>query len=299
MKKALASKLTKASETCDPPRTRTWNQLIKSQLLCQIELVGQARNILPESQTGGKVVALCPDLPYNSDMIPLQDINPSRTRPYVTWLLITANVLIFLLELTLDMYGELEGLIYTAGLVPATLTRDFFSPALLTVFSSMFLHGGWTHLLGNMLYLWIFGDNIEDRMGHGRYLVFYLLGGIAAAAAQTVIGPDSQVPMVGASGAIAAVLGAYLVEFPRARVRSLVTLGYFIRIAQVPAVIVLGMWFVIQFFSGFLSLSATLSGGVAYFAHIGGFVAGLLLVKPFTVGRPRAAYWDVGDLGRY
>ncbi len=232
-------------------------------------------------------------------MIPLQDINPSRTRPYVTWLLIAANVVVFLLEWMLDLSGELDGLIYSAGLVPATITRDFFSLSLLTVFSSMFLHGGWTHLLGNMLYLWIFGDNIEDRMGHGRYLVFYLLGGIAAAAAQTIIDPNSPVPMVGASGAIACVLGAYLVEFPRARVRSLVTLGYFIRIAQVPAVIVLGMWFVIQFFNGFLSLSAALAGGVAYFAHIGGFVAGVLLVKPFTVGRPRATSWDVRDLGRY
>jgi len=232
-------------------------------------------------------------------MIPLQDINPSRTRPYVTWLLIAANVLVFLFELMLDMSGELEGFIYSAGLVPATITGNLFSPTLLTVFSSMFLHGGWTHLLGNMLYLWIFGDNIEDRMGHARFVVFYLLGGIAAAAAQTVIAPDSRVPMVGASGAIAAVLGAYLVEFPRARVRSLLTLGYFIRIAQVPAIIVLGMWFVIQFFNGFLSLSATFSGGVAYFAHIGGFVAGLLLVKPFTLGRPKETYWDVRDLGRY
>ncbi len=163
----------------------------------------------------------------------------------------------------------------------------------------MFLHGGWTHLLGNMLYLWIFGDNIEDRLGHLRFVVFYFLGGIAAALAQILAAPDSTVPMVGASGAIAAVLGAYLVEYPRARVRSLVTLGYFIRIAQVPAIIVLGMWFVLQFFSGFLSLSATASGGVAYFAHIGGFVAGLLFIKPFAVGRPKDHYWDARDVTRY
>lgn len=232
-------------------------------------------------------------------MIPLQDINPSRSRPYVTWLLITANVLVFLLELTLDMGGELEGFMYTAGLVPATVTANPFSPALLTVFSSMFLHGGVMHILGNMLYLWIFGDNIEDRMGPVRFLVFYFLGGLAAAAAQILIAPDSTVPMVGASGAIAAVLGAYLVEFPRARVRSLVALGYFIRIAQVPAVVVLGMWFVIQFFNGFLSVSAAVSGGVAYFAHIGGFVAGLLLIKPFTLGRPKPTSWDGQDLRRY
>ena len=226
-------------------------------------------------------------------MIPLQDINPTRTRPYVTWILIVLNVLVFLVELMTDAAGELDALIYNAGVVPYLITSKPFSFSTLTLFSSMFLHGGWTHLLGNMLYLWIFGDNIEDRMGHGRFVVFYFLGGIAAAAAQIIMAPDSTIPMVGASGAIAAVLGAYLIEFPRARVRSLVTLGYFIRIAHVPAIIVLGMWFVLQFFSGFLSLSAMASGGVAYFAHIGGFVAGLLFIKPFTVGRPKAAYWDV------
>lgn len=232
-------------------------------------------------------------------MIPLQDINPSRSRPYVTWLLITANVLVFLLELTLDMSGELDSFLSTAGLVPASITVNPISPALLTVFSSMFLHGGVMHILGNMLYLWIFGDNVEDRMGPIRFLIFYFIGGIAAAAAQIVIAPDSTVPMVGASGAIAAVLGAYLVEFPRARVRSLLALGYFIRIAQVPAVLVLGMWFVIQFFNGFLSLSTAVSGGVAYFAHIGGFLAGLILIKPFTLGRPKPTTWDVQNLRRY
>ena len=246
-----------------------------------------------------KSVALWYNLPYNQGMIPLQDINPTRTRPYVTWILIALNVLVFLFELLTDAAGELDALIYNAGVVPYLITSEPFSFSTLTLFSSMFLHGGWTHLLGNMLYLWIFGDNIEDRMGHGRFFVFYFLGGIAAAGAQIIMAPDSTIPMVGASGAIAAVLGAYLIEFPRARVRSLVTLGYFIRIAQVPAIIVLGMWFVLQFFSGFLSLSAMASGGVAYFAHIGGFVAGLLFIKPFTVGRPKAAYWDVRDVRRF
>lgn len=245
------------------------------------------------------MVALCRNLPYNLGMIPLQDLNPTRTRPYFTWLLIALNILVFLFELMLDATGDLDALFFSAGVVPAAITAAPFSLASLTVFSSMFLHGGWAHLLGNMLYLWIFGDNIEDRMGHGRFLLFYLLGGVAAAGAQILIAPDSPLPMVGASGAIAAVLGAYLVEFPKARVRSLLTLGYFIRIAHVPAIIVLGMWFALQFFNGFLSLSALASGGVAYFAHIGGFLAGLLLIKPFTIGRPKAPYWDRQDLSRY
>ena len=225
-------------------------------------------------------------------MIPLQDINPSRLRPYVTWLLIALNVLVFVFELMLDGMGQLDLFLYQAGAVPAAILADPFSGRLITLFTSMFLHGGLMHLLSNMLYLWIFGDNIEDRMGHGRFLVFYLLGGVAAAAAQIIVAPDSRVPMVGASGAIAAVLGAYLIEYPRARIRSLVFLGYFIRFVQVPAIVVLGLWFVLQFFNGFLSLSAMSMGGVAYFAHIGGFVAGLLLIKPFTVGRPKTAYWD-------
>jgi membrane associated rhomboid family serine protease len=232
-------------------------------------------------------------------MIPLKDVNPTRIRPYITWILIALNVLVFLFELMTDAAGELETLIYNAGVVPYLITSRPFSVSTLSIFTSMFLHGGWTHLLGNMLYLWIFGDNIEDRLGHLRFIVFYFLGGIAAAVSQILIAPDSTIPMVGASGAIAAVLGAYLVEYPRARVRSLVTLGYYIRIAQVPAVIVLGMWFVLQFFNGFLSLSATATGGVAYFAHIGGFVAGLLFIKPFAIGRPKNYFWDARDVTRY
>lgn len=231
-------------------------------------------------------------------MIPLKDLNPTRTRPYITIILIVLNVLVFLFELTMDLGGELDSLIYNAGVVPAAIVENPFSTRSLTLFSSMFLHGGWTHLLGNMLYLWIFGDNIEDRMGHARYLVFYLLGGVAAAGAQIAIAPNSTVPMVGASGAIAAVLGAYLLEYPRARVRSLLLLGYFIRFANIPALVVLGFWFVLQFFNGLFSLSAMDVGGVAYFAHIGGFVAGLLLIKLFTIGRPKAYHWDVQDISR-
>ncbi len=225
-------------------------------------------------------------------MIPLQDLNPSRTRPYVTWALIALNVIVFVIELLADSAGRLDQFIYTAGVIPAEILAAPLSGESLTVLSSMFVHGGWMHLLGNMLYLWIFGDNIEDRLGHGRFLLFYLIGGLAAAGAQVAVSPNSTVPMVGASGAIAAVLGAYLIEYPRARVRSLIFLGYFIRLVNVPALIVLGMWFVLQFFDGFLSLSAAAVGGVAYFAHIGGFVAGVLLVKPFAVGRSKPVHWN-------
>jgi membrane associated rhomboid family serine protease len=225
-------------------------------------------------------------------MIPLKDINPSRTRPYVTWVLIALNVVAFLIELLLDQMGYLDTLIYSAGVVPATISTAPL-PGVPTLFTSMFLHGGWIHLLSNMLYLWIFGDNVEDRMGHGRFLVFYLLGGVAAAVTQVLAAPHSTVPMVGASGAIAAVLGAYLLEYPNARIRSLLLLGYFIRLVNVRAVWVLGLWFVLQFFNSFLSLSVMESGGVAYFAHVGGFIAGLLLIKPFTIGRPKERYSQV------
>jgi membrane associated rhomboid family serine protease len=226
-------------------------------------------------------------------MLPLKDLNPTHSRPYVTWVLIILNTLVFLFQWTLDSAGELDAFFLSYALIPASLTANPLSGELLTIFTSMFMHGGLAHLLGNMLYLWIFGDNIEDRMGHGRYLLFYLGGGVAAAAAQIAIDPHSPVPMVGASGAIAAVLGGYLLEFPHARIRSIIFLGYFIRFVHVPAIIVLGFWFVLQFFNGFLALSATAAeGGVAYFAHIGGFVAGVVLVKLFTAGRTKHNYWD-------
>ena len=211
----------------------------------------------------------------------------------MTWVLIALNTVVFLFQLGLDSMGELNAFLYTYGLVPAEFNANPLSGEMMTILTSMFLHGGILHLLGNMLYLWIFGDNIEDRMGHGRYLLFYLLGGVAAAAAQVALDPQSPIPMVGASGAIAAVLGGYLLEYPHARIRSIIFLGYFIRFVHVPAIIVLGFWFLLQFFSGFLALSATAAeGGVAYFAHIGGFVAGVLLIKFFTVGRPKQMYWD-------
>jgi membrane associated rhomboid family serine protease len=164
-------------------------------------------------------------------------------------------------------------------------------PALATPFTSMFMHAGLMHLVGNMLYLWIFGDNVEDRMGHVKYAVFYVLCGVGAAAAHTAIDPTSQVPTVGASGAIAGVLGAYLLAFPRAQVSTLVPLGFFITVARLPALIVLGFWFVLQFISGLGSLSMRQMGGVAWWAHIGGFVVGMALLFVFQKRRDkRRAY---------
>ena len=226
-------------------------------------------------------------------MIPLRDANPTRRRPVVTIGLIAACIAVFAWELAIQSsQGEsgLERLYRDYGLTPASLTAGLRGdPAghlagdLFTVFSSMFLHGGWIHLVGNMLYLWIFGNNVEDRLGRFGFLLFYLGGGVVAAVSQVIVGPDSDVPVIGASGAIAAVLGAYVVLYPRARVLSLVFLGFFYQLLQVPAVIILGFWFLLQLVSGVASLGVeSAAGGVALFAHIGGFVAGVavgLLVR--------------------
>ena len=201
-------------------------------------------------------------------MIPLRDIIPSRTTPVVTITLIAINVLVFLYELSLGRAVDAFTLYW--GLVPAAFSW-------VTVFTSMFLHGGFMHVAGNMLYLWIFGDNVEDRMGHGRYLVFYVLCGVAAALAQTITVPDSVVPMVGASGAIAGVMGAYFVLFPHSRILAAVFLLLFLDIVEIPALFVLGFWFLMQLFSGVGSLGATTAtGGTAFWAHVGGFVVGVL-----------------------
>jgi membrane associated rhomboid family serine protease len=221
-------------------------------------------------------------------VIPLRDANPTRRTPVVTVGLIAACVVVFLAELTAEQTGGAEGLarLFDAwALIPAQLAAalqsgqpDLVARELVTVVTSMFLHGGWLHLGGNMLYLWIFGNNIEDRFGRLGYLAFYLLGGTAAAATQVAIAPTSEVPIIGASGAIAAVLGAYLVLYPRARVLSLVFLGFFYQLIQVPAVLVLGFWFFLQLIDGFLSLGVAASnGGVAVFEHIGGFAAGVVV----------------------
>jgi membrane associated rhomboid family serine protease len=224
-------------------------------------------------------------------MIPLRDLNPSRTRPGVTVLLIAANALLFLYELSLGpslqpfiMQAAFVPARYLGGLAPGSLPEGFTSALL-----SMFLHGGWAHFLGNMLFLWIFGDNVEDHLGHLRFLFFYLASGFAATAAQAFVAPGSTVPMIGASGAISGVLGAYLFLYPRARIVSLVFLGIFIQIMQVPAIVFLPIWFLIQFLSGLASLGAPAahSGGVAFFAHIGGFAAGSLLLLVLGGRKPR------------
>jgi membrane associated rhomboid family serine protease len=220
-------------------------------------------------------------------MIPLHDLNPSRTRPVVTILLIVTNILLFLYELSLG--PAIRPFLLQAAFVPSRYMAPASLPAGFTsALLSMFLHGGWAHLLGNMLFLWIFGDNIEDRLGHFRFLVFYLLSGFAATAAQALVAPSSTVPLIGASGAISGVLGAYLFLYPRARIVSLVFLGIFVQIMQVPAIVFLPIWFLLQFFSGLASLGAhgAQAGGVAFFAHIGGFVAGPLLLLLFGGRKP-------------
>jgi rhomboid family protein len=219
-------------------------------------------------------------------VIPLRDANPTRRTPIVTLALITACFVAFAYELgVVASSGEtgLDRFFSQWGLVPADLARSigagaWLSTPVLAIFTSLFLHGGWLHLLGNMLYLWIFGNNIEDRLGRVAFLCFYLLGGVVAGLTQVAIAPGSGVPLIGASGAIAATLGAYLVLYPRARILSLVFLGFFYQLIEVPAVLVLGFWFVLQLIDGFASLgAANAQGGVAFFAHIGGFAAGALV----------------------
>jgi membrane associated rhomboid family serine protease len=218
-------------------------------------------------------------------MIPRRDDNPSQQKPHVTTTLIVVCAVVFLWELVQGPRGSML-IGYMLGLVPSVLFgHDQLPPELsvvpptATIFTSMFLHGGWMHLIGNMLYLWIFGDNVEDSMGHGRFIAFYILCGVAAALAQAVPDPHSQVPMIGASGAISGVLGAYLLLYPHARVLVLIPLGFIMQTARLPASIVLILWFGLQLLSNLMAKPG--SGGVAFRAHIGGFVAGLLLVWIF------------------
>ncbi len=224
-------------------------------------------------------------------MVPLRDANPTHKAPVITVALIAVNLLVWALELGQDAVGTLEPFLMEYALVPARFTADPLGE-LPTLFTAMFLHGSWGHLLGNMLYLWIFGDNVEDRLGRARFVVFYFVTGLAASLAQVAIEPGGTIPNVGASGAIAGVMGGYLVMFPRARVVALV--GYFV--TRVPAVLVLVLWFVFQLFGGVGSLGMhTQGGGVAFFAHIGGFVAGLMLVGPFGGRRRRRGSERLGD----
>lgn len=210
-------------------------------------------------------------------MFPIGDDNSARrTVPYVTYGLIALNVVFFIIELTSG-----DAFINSWAFVPS---RFMANPAgdFLTLFTSMFMHVGWIHLGGNMLYLWIFGDNVEDRFGHGKFLLFYLLCGLAATFAQLVFSIYSDIPNLGASGAIAGVLGAYIILFPKGRIRVLQGQS----VIQVSALIVIGLWIVIQLFSGIGSISSTAQGGVAYLAHIGGFVAGILLTFVFRGRQP-------------
>ena len=221
-------------------------------------------------------------------MVPLNDNNPTRTTPYVVFVLIVLNVLIFIYELSLQSMGgeALNQFFNVWAIVPAELTDSFGGRAVnpvgewFTLISSQFLHGGFAHLGGNMLYLWIFGNNIEDKLGHSRFVVFYLTCGALAGLAQWIFAPQSVVPTLGASGAIAGVMGAYIIRFPKAQILTLVPLFLFITTIRIPAVFFLGLWFVQQAFYGVASLGANAdigAGGVAYRAHAGGFIFGVIL----------------------
>ena len=214
-------------------------------------------------------------------MLPIGDRNPTRTTPFVNYAIIVLNILVFVWQTIVILGGGEAWLTAGYGLVPSRIANDPTGEAF-TVLTSMFMHGGLLHIAGNMLFLHIFGDNVEDELGHVRYAVFYLLSGVGAAAAQYMVDTSSQVPMVGASGAIAGVLGAYMVLHPSAPIMVLLPIGLFI---ELPAWVVTGLWFAIQLYSGLGSGAAT--SGVAFFAHIGGFVAGLVLIRPFRAGRER------------
>ena len=220
-------------------------------------------------------------------MLPIQDEIRAHRFPFVNYSLIVLNIIVFILEL---MAGpSLETALYEIALIPANLTAGFDLGDLKAIFTSMFLHAGLSHLLGNMLYLWIFGDNVEDRIGHFWYLVFYLAGGVVAAFAHVALNPNSVIPTVGASGAIAAVLGAYLILFPQVKVLTFVPIGFFLRLTLLPASLLLGFWFVLQLFNGLLTLGLADMGWTAFWAHIGGFVFGVLigwLINKEHLGQP-------------
>ena len=224
-------------------------------------------------------------------MIPLKDDNPTDNKPIVTYWLIGICVFVFIVELSSVSYRT-GAFFYSFGLIPSVLlghtqlSQDLYViPALLTIFSSMFVHGGFMHLIGNMLYMWIFADNIEDNLGPKRFITFYLLCGICAAMTQVIMDTHSQIPMVGASGAIGGVLGAYLINHPHAKVLVLIPLGFFSQILRIKAIYVLGFWFILQFINS--ALTNTQGGGVAYAAHIGGFLSGVILILFFNKKRKK------------
>jgi membrane associated rhomboid family serine protease len=218
-------------------------------------------------------------------MIPLRDVIPSRSTPYITVTLIVINAVAWLYELTIP--GDLLPVyLQLYGVVPA----DFSTP---TLVSSMFLHGSWSHFIGNMWYLWIFGDNVEDRVGHGRFIAFYLLCGVVAALGHVAMDPASTLPTIGASGAIAGVMGAYFVLYPQSRVLTLIPLVFYVEIIELPAVFLLGFWFVMQLFNaGVIAVTSnSSSGGIAFVAHVAGFVAGLAGVFVFRKRRRTTEWW--------
>jgi membrane associated rhomboid family serine protease len=213
-------------------------------------------------------------------MIPLKDDNPTFKKPIVTYFIIGICVVIFLIQFSSQSYRTGQ-LFYSYGLIPSVLMGNnqlpldlYVMPAYLTIFTSMFMHGGFMHLIGNMLYMWIFADNIEDNLGPSKFLFFYFLAGVGAAMTQVLIDTQSQVPMIGASGAIGGVLGAYLINYPNAKVLVLIPFGFFSQLIKIRALYVLGFWFILQFISS--------GGGVAYAAHIGGFVSGVILILFFN-----------------
>ncbi len=238
-------------------------------------------------------------------MIPLKDDIPSRSYPIVNVTLIIINIVAFLFELSLG--DKLELFLRTYGVIPfkyfysgirledGSVILFSLEEKIIPLFTSMFLHGGWLHLISNMLYLWIFGDNVEDRMGHFRYIFFYVLCGLAAAAAHIITNPESEIPTIGASGAIAGVLGGYMLLYPYARVVVVIPIFFFWDIIKLPALIVLGFWFVTQIFQGTLALAveSSATGGVAWWAHIGGFVFGMLTIHLFKKKSRKPTYRDL------
>jgi len=227
-------------------------------------------------------------------MIPLKDDNPTSGKPIVSYCIIGFCVIIFFAQLGLSP-TELRDFTYSYGLIPSVLMgidqlpNDLFKISPIgTIFTSMFMHGGWMHLIGNMLYIWIFADNIEDDLGTTNFIVFYLVSGIGAAMSQVLMDVNSQIPMIGASGAIGGVLGAYLINYPNARVLVLIPFGFFSQLIKIRALYVLGFWFALQFINSFLSSSS--GGGVAYGAHIGGFITGLVLILFFNRKNKKKIY---------
>ncbi len=232
-------------------------------------------------------------------MIPIKDENPTETFTYVTLALIGINISIFIYQILQGLQGANQ-LILQYALIPSQIRQPLHLKDYSPYISSMFFHAGFLHLAGNMLFLWIFGNNIEDAIGHFRFFIFYLLCGILGSIAHTIMNPNSNIPTIGASGAISGVLGAYLLLYPKAKVITLVPIFYFIRIIKLPAFLFLGYWILLQFLYGIFTLGLNrVEGGVAWFGHIGGLIAGIILINFFIVGRPKSrikkyGYWGFG-----